>query len=478
MALAITGGTIIDATGGAPIKDGVILIDKGRILAIGGGNSAVPADAQKIDAKGKYLIPGLMNANVHMSAGLMNVERSLRHMHQYEEVIAESLQIALKGGFTTVFDTAGLRRPLMAVRDKINAGKVIGSRLFCAGWIVGTDGMFSADHDPRAMQILSAGFMRRMNAMCSENVGRHLMWLPAKQVAEEIRKYIAKGIDFLKYASNEHFGSSAGALINFSPRVQAAIVNEAHRAGLTAQAHTMSGEGVHMAVEAGCDILQHVNISGPVPIAEETLELMAKRQVGAVIFPHTRNGMEWIKKIAGEMEWVTLQSAEANIRNLIRCGTPLLLANDGMIFPPEWKADPKNSMNQAGLPEADNLINLATGHFVWFRAMEEKGCPAMQILQAATRNIAEAYGKDKDLGTLEKGKIADLLILDKDPLQAAENYRSIHTIIKDGAVIDREALPLNPILTKPDPAAEEEASYIPFIASGPRLPMCPMCMGG
>jgi imidazolonepropionase-like amidohydrolase len=476
MAIAITGGTIIDATGGKPIEDGVIVIDKGRILAVGGGDTAVPPNAKKIDAKGKYLIPGLMNANVHMSSGATNLERGLRHMHQFEDIITESLQIALKSGFTTVFDTAGLRRPLMAVRDKINAGQTIGSRLFCAGWIVGTDGIFSADHDPRAMQIVSASFMKRMNAMCSENVGRHLMWLPPKQVAEEIRKYIAKGIDFLKYASNEHFGSSAGALINFSPRVQAAIVNEAHSAGLTAQAHTMSGEGLHLAIEAGCDIIQHVNITGPVPIDEETLEVMAKRQVGAVIFPHTKNGMEWIKKIAGEMEWVTLQSAEVNVRNLIRSGAPLLLANDGLIFPPEWKTDPKNSMNQAALPEADNLINLATGHFTWFRAMEEKECPAMQMLQAATRNIAEAYGKDKDLGTLEKGKIADLLILDKNPLQAAENYRSIRTIVKEGVVIDRDALPLNPILTKPDEPAEEEASYIPFIASGPRLPMCPMCM--
>jgi imidazolonepropionase-like amidohydrolase len=295
-------------------------------------------------------------------------------------------------------------------------------------------------------------------------------------VAEEVRKYISTGIDFLKYASNEHFGSSAGALLNFSPRVQAAIVEEGHRAGLTAQAHTMSGEGLQLAIEAGCDIIQHVNISGPVPIAEETLELMARRKVGAVIFPHTEKAREWLKRTVFEMEWVTLQSADINVRNLIRSGAPLMLANDGMIFPPEWKADPKNMMNQASLPEDDNLINLASGHFAWFRAMAEKDCPPMEILRAATHNIAVAYGKDKDLGTLEKGKIADVLILDKDPLQAAENYRSIHLIIKDGAVVNRDALPLNPILTVPDTEAVEEASYVPFISNGPRLPMCPMCM--
>lgn len=477
MSLVIHGGTIIDGTGSPPIENGVIVIDDGRIAAIGGGGIPVPLKAQEIDARGKYIIPGLLNANVHLSAGVMNIERITRHMHEWEDVVAEAAQVALRGGFTTVFDTSGLRRPLMAVRDKINAGQVIGSRIFCAGWIIGTDGMFSSDHDPRLLQALTAGFMKRMNAICSENIGRHLIWLPPKQVAEEIRKYIAKGIDFVKYASNEHFGSSAGGLLAFSPRVQAAIVEEAHQAGLTAQAHTMSVEGLQLALEAGCDIIQHVNITGPVPISEETLALMAERKVGAVIFPHTEKARETLKKVAFEMEWVTLQSAETNVRNLIRSGAPLLLANDGMIFPPEWKADPKNSMNQAGLPEEDNLIDLATGHFTWFRAMEEKGCPPMEILKAATSNIAVAFRKDQDIGTLEQGKFADLLILDKDPLQSAENYRSIHLVMKEGAVVDRDALPLRPILTLVDPEAEEEATYIPFISKGPRLPMCPMCMG-
>ena len=109
--------------------------------------------------------------------------------------------------------------------------------------------------------------------------------------------------------------------------------------------------------------------------------------------------------------------------------------------------------------------------------MEEKGCPPMKMLQAATRNIAVAYGKDRDLGTLEPGKMADMLILDKNPLQAAENYRSINAIIKDGVVVDRDALPFNRILTKPaELPAEEEASFIPFISAG-KFPICPMCMG-
>jgi cytosine/adenosine deaminase-related metal-dependent hydrolase len=130
-----------------------------------------------------------------------------------------------------------------------------------------------------------------------------------------------------------------------------------------------------------------------------------------------------------------------------------------------------------GVLEEDALFPLATGHFAWFRAMEEKECAPMEMLKAATRNVAVAYGKDGDLGTLERGKIADLLILDKDPLQAAANYRSIRTIIKDGAVVDADALPSKPILTKPlDPPLPEEEAFVPALVSSGGFPVCPMCM--
>jgi imidazolonepropionase-like amidohydrolase len=469
MSLLISDATVIDGVAERPSEGQSIWIEGNRIQAIGRRDElGVPPSVRTFDARGKYVIPGLMNANVHLLAGFI-LETVLRHLNRFEELIAEAAQVALKVGITTVFDTWGPRRSLMSVRDKINEGQLPGSRIFCAGNILGFDGPFSPDFLPKAPEVVSASLANRINSIWVENVGRHLMWLPPEQVAKEVRAYLAKGVDFIKYASNDHY---PGAFLAFSPWVQAAIVEEAHRAGTTAQAHAMSVEGLRAAIEAGCDLVTHCNITGPVPISESTLELMVKRNTGAVVFAWTQRGLDWVLENCSDLDW---RVADTNARNLIQSGAMLLLANDGAIYPPELATDPAWANWSIRAPE-DNLFSLAGGHFTWFKAMEEKGCPPMKMLQAATRNIAVAYGKDKDLGTLEPGKIADMLILDKNPLQAAENYRSIRDVIKEGVVVDRDALPLNPILTLPaEPPAEEEASYKRFVTAA-KLPLCPMCM--
>ncbi len=475
MSLIVTGATIIDGVAEKPIAGSAIWIEAGRIRAIGPERDlGAPSTVERMDARGKYVIPGLMNANVHLLIDI-RLENLARYMGRFEDLIIETAQIALKAGLTTVFDTWGPRRFLMSVRDKINAGEIQGSRLFCAGNIIGFDGPLSADFMPKAAEVASADFKRRINSIWAENVGRHLMWLTPSQVAKHVRDYIGRGIDFVKYGSNEHYLASAGAFLAFSPTVQAAIVEEAHRAGITAQAHTESVEGLRIAVDAGCDIIQHANMTGPVPIPEDTLELMARRKTGAVVFPNTHARLEWIKvtENRGAAVWETM---DVNARNLIRSGATLLLANDGGVYAPEMLTDPITSKWWMA-PGEDNLNDLSTGHFVWFRAMEEKGCSAMEMLRAATINIARTYGKDRDLGTLEPGKIADLLILDRNPMDAAKNFQSIRTVIKDGAIVDRDSLPQKPLVSLPlGPPEEEEASFIPFLAGSTAFPGCPSCI--
>jgi imidazolonepropionase-like amidohydrolase len=122
----------------------------------------------------------------------------------------------------------------------------------------------------------------------------------------------------------------------------------------------------------------------------------------------------------------------------------LLLSTDGGLFS-------HNTMTSSSWgtwnPPLDNLMLLGEGHFHWLTAMQEKAMTPMAMLLAATRNVARAYQVDRDLGTLEPGKIADLLILDQDPLTSAQHYRSIRMIMKEGVIVDRDALPTTRLLT-------------------------------
>jgi adenine deaminase len=97
----------------------------------------------------------------------------------------------------------------------------------------------------------------------------------------------------------------------------------------------------------------------------------------------------------------------------------------------------------------ERLTELGEGHFLWFKAMVEKGMTPMDAIVSATRNIAAAYHKLDQFGTLEKGKLADIVVLDADPLSDINNVRKISMVIKAGQVIDRDKLPVRNFLTKP-----------------------------
>src|SRR5579863_3474247 len=136
----IDGATLIDGKGGAPLSDAVIVIDGARISAIGPRASVpVPANANLIDAKTRYVMPGLIDTNVHLSLYGGSKERyeSLVHYAPREpEIVLEAAQIDLKYGVTTVRDSYGLLSPLTKVRDQIAAGRAIGARILAAGNIV------------------------------------------------------------------------------------------------------------------------------------------------------------------------------------------------------------------------------------------------------------------------------------------------------------------------------------------------------
>ena len=440
--LAVTGATVIDATGRAPIVDGTVLIRDGRIAAVGSAAEvSIPKGATRIDARGKYVIPGLMDANLHLYLNA-DLESLIRYEDRYDEIVLEGAQIALKTGQTTVFDTWGPRAALARALDLINAGQAPGSRIYFAGNIIGFSGPLGPDFSAASAAHASKQFVRKVNETWEQGSGRDLMWMPPDTLRLAIRKYIGTGVDFLKFGGSGHVEMY---FLSFSERQQRAIVEEGHAAGKVVQAHVTSPESIDLAVQAGVDILTHGDISGPAfTIPQETIDKIVQRGTYVSSLAITSRSLEALRKSApdGVLTPYMVRSSQ-NVRNLVKAGAKLLVSTDAGVQDPVRLAESPS----LAADTIDARVKLGEGHFNALVAFEEAGMAPMEILRSATANVAKAYKVDRDVGTLEAGKIADLVILDADPLASARNYRRIASVIKDGKVVDIAKLPEKPIVS-------------------------------
>jgi imidazolonepropionase-like amidohydrolase len=441
--IALMGATIIDGTGAKPVPDGVIVVKDGRFLAAGSrGSVAVPADAIRIDAAGKYVIPGLMDANVHLFLDV-EVEPLVKYEGHYDELIIEAAQVALRNGVTTVFDTWGPREALQRARTRINQGEAVGSRIFFAGNIIGFDGPFSSDFAEKSGN-LDFAFSKRVNDAWEQGVGGELLWRTPDEVRARVRQYIENGhVDFLKYGSSGHTNEQ---FIAFSPETQRAIVEEGHKAGLIVEAHSTSVESLRLEIAAGVDLMQHCETTGIEPMPAATLKAIVEKHIPCAAMLKTAKFLAWASTHSYRENFSEITRIEQeNQRALIAAHAVLLLTTDSGVLRPEAWSNPEWVSFIKDVP--DLSMQLDGAQLLWLKAASELGLSPMAALLAGTRNIAAAYGKLSDLGTIERGKRADLVVLDADPLQNPENYRTIHLVMKDGAVVDRGGLPTGHHLT-------------------------------
>lgn len=440
----VVGATLIDGTGRSPLVNATITIANGRIVRVASDAPPKPSKRNSIiDARGKFITPGLMDANIHLVYGV-SIEFLARYEGRFEELIAEAAQVALANGLTTIFDSWGPLKPLLTVRDRIARNEIPGSRLYVAGNIIGFTGPFGRDFN-NAEKVVSTPFRERIDKLWEEGTGTELMWLTPDSLRLAIRAYIARGMDFLKYGVSGH---TQMEMLMFSPEQQRVIIDEGRRAGLVVETHTTSVESLRQAIEAGVDLMQHCSITGRVRMPESTLALLKTRGIACTVGLVTETRLAAMVASADgyprRVYWGELVKTQAeNEKRLIAEGVPLLLATDAGIMNPD---------EHDALPEAmkkDEDTRLGEAHFTWLKASAQKGLKPMDAILAATSNIAKAYHKDRDVGTLEAGKRADLLVLDADPLADINNLRRIGIVMKDGRVVDRAALPVKRVLTRP-----------------------------
>lgn len=473
--VVISGATIIDGNGGAPLADGVIVIKGREIVQLGKrGEVDVPRQAEMIDAKGKYVVPGFIDTNVHLD---MNFELfpllvyGDYESHAKHSPALEGAQVALKHGITTILDTYGPLLTLIKLRDEINAGKIIGPRLLVAGNIIGWDGPLSPSESKRKPADIKP-WEKQHGAWFTQGTGTVLTQLYEDEVRDAIGRYLDLGPDFIKIGVTTHDFSSPITL-NFSSRVLKAIVDSAHARGLKVQVHSGSVEGHRESVDAGVDIITHAGslysqkmrpdyarslcdsatyfaifahaslppyeyLRGAVgaaladtPLAEERIRIIESITPDRDRSPRLEQPLE--TKLPGAHNSLTAFRRD-NQQTLIDAGCKIVVATDSNTPPYEDLAGHGRMLPDMGI----GTINAIEG------LVMQLGMTPAQAIVAATKTGAAATGLLDRIGTLEAGKAADLLLLEANPLDDISNIRKISTVVRDGVLIDPATLPTRP----------------------------------
>ena len=283
--VAIVGAALIDGNGGPPVPDVTIVVRGKRIAAVGPRATVkVPAGARVVDATGKFATPGFIDTNVHLSL-YNNGESMVRYEDRFLDLVTEAAQTELKNGITTVRDSYGALIPLIAIRDSIAHGKLLGPRMLVAGNIVGWGG-------PKSPLFSNAApttyFDERMMDFIAQGAGEELLELAPDDLRVAINKYLDKGPNFVKYGGTSHTNN----LITFSPRQQEALVDAVHKRGLFAEVHSTNPEPLRISVMAGIDLIQHPELHD-VPLPADLVRLIVDRKVMCSILSNSITGKPW-----------------------------------------------------------------------------------------------------------------------------------------------------------------------------------------
>jgi imidazolonepropionase-like amidohydrolase/cyclophilin family peptidyl-prolyl cis-trans isomerase len=473
--VAIAGATLIDGNGGPALEDAVIVVSAGRISAVGPRASVrIPAGATVIDAAGRYLVPGFIDTNVHLSlygGARDRYETLAKYNSRQDDIVLEAAQLQLRYGVTTVRDSYGMLVPLTRARDSLARGEVIGARILAAGNIVGWGGPYSTSFSLTPQKDLTR-FQEEINDAVSQGAGEDLADMTPDELRVAINKYLDKGPDFLKYGGTSHF--SQPTYIGFSPEAQRVMVEETHKRGLAAETHSTTVEGLRVSILAGIDLIQHPELMTPREMPDDLVRLIKERNIVCSMLVSTITGEAWDKHLKDKAEaekkfaeadkklqdaekkgdfrlktfteerrraealGLDLETRRRNAQKLIGGGCTTTVGTDSY-----WGAAPEFAME----PKLDSQ-NHGIGTIMAIEGLVELGMTPAQAIVAGTKNGAIACRKLREFGTIEKGKLADLVILDANPLADIHNIRKIRSVMIDGWLVDDPArLPEKPALS-------------------------------
>ncbi len=384
--LALTGVRLIDGNGGAPLDDAVIVITGDKFTAVGTrGKIAIPKDAEVIDVKGKTVIPGLIDAHIHFSwmpsaAEALSVNAATAAFRS-----ADILHRCLMEGVTTVRDVAAYENVSIMARQAFNSGALIGARPIVCGQGITSFGGHGSEGGVK-------GNVMEVDGADGFRMG--------------VRAQLRAGADIIKI------------LCPFSRDEVFAAVEETHLHEKFVTVHPSQFKAqynfLRWAVEAGADCFEHAYAvpDDIIPqIAAKKMYCVPTMSILVILADqYKKRGPEWDWKVRRYLE------CDDIFKKLRAAGVKMPVGTDAI------------SENMVEYP---GLFFKETDRFV------QNGCTPMETIVAATKLGAEVSDADEILGTIEKGKLADLLVLDKDPLADIRNLRTAQVIIQGGKFIKR-----------------------------------------
>jgi imidazolonepropionase-like amidohydrolase len=398
----LKGGRLIDGTGAGPVADAAVIIRDRHIEAVG-ASGGWPADTEIIDISGMTILPGLIDCHDHLAMHGYELSRrwgldepqSTRTLRT-----AQVLRQTLAAGYTTVRDAAGLDA---GFKRAIDEGLIAGPRLIISLVIISPIGGIGDRVSPSGFSCCVPN-----DPLLPDGVVTGL-----GDVRAVVRRVVRAGADVIKCAttggasSRPEHGPRDGA---FNLDEMQALVEEAHALDRRVMCHALGGRGLRIAVEAGADSIDHGCYLDEEP---ELLERMARQgtffvPTFAVYDYHRKSPMSHIRERAKDLE----EHHAASLRRALAAGVKIAAGTDA-----------------GGHGHPPNALEIA--------ALVKAGMTPLQALRAATGWAAECIGRGRDLGTVEKGKLADLVVVAGDPLADVtilQDPARIALVIKDGEI--------------------------------------------
>ena len=410
--LLIRNGTLIDGKGGQPLDNGAVLIEDNCIRAVGslGAISLPDADIAEVDAQGGFVLPGFIDTHVHMMMEGMDIEKMMAtpfSLNFYKAI--EYMRRTVEAGVTSVRDAGGAD---LGVKQAVEQGLVLGPRMQISVTGLSITGGHGDGWMPSGIEFhLFPEYPGMPDAICDG----------AEEVCKKVRGVLRAGAEVIKVHVTGGVASPTDhpGFTQFAPEELAVIVQEgAYRRGVKVMAHAEGAGGIKNAVRAGIHSIEH-----GIYLDDEAIELMLEH--GTFLVPTLLAPvaiMEAASAPDGALKWPEFAIRKArevvedhreNIAKAYQAGVRIAMGTDTAVS-----------------PHGTNLRELGL--------MCGIGMTPMEAIMAATKVAAECLGWQDRVGTVEPGKLADIVVCKLDPLadiRSLENVDNILMVMKDGQIV-------------------------------------------